>query len=68
MWRSYLWDVPQGVLKFAINAGLITLPSLDNLKRWGKRVSNSCPFCGNIQTLLHILSNCDVAFDQGHYT
>ena len=37
-WRSYLWDVPQGVLKFAINAGLNTLPSLDNLKRWGKRV------------------------------
>ena len=32
-WRSYLWDIPRGVLKFAINAGLNTLPSLDNLKR-----------------------------------
>ena len=32
-WKSYLWDVPQGVLKFAINAGINTLPTFDNLKR-----------------------------------
>ena len=31
-WKSYMWDIPQGVLKFAINAGVNTLPSLDNLK------------------------------------
>ena len=67
-WRSYLWDIPRGVLKFAINAGLNTLPSLDNLKRWGKRVCDRCPFCGNTQTLLHILSNCQVSLDQGRYT
>ena len=67
-WRSYLWDVPRGVLEFAINAGLNTLPSLDNLKRWGKRVSDRCPFCGNTQTLLHVLSNCQVALNQGRYT
>ena len=67
-WRSYLWDIPRGVLKFAINAGLNTLPSLDNLKRWGKRVSDRCSFCGNTQTLLHVLSNCRVALDQGCYT
>ena len=28
-WKSFLWDLPQGVLKFAINAGLNTLPSAD---------------------------------------
>ena len=67
-WRSYLLDIPRGVLKFAINAGLNTLPSLDNLKRWGKRVNDRCPFCGNTQTLLHVLSNCQVALDQGRYT
>ena len=49
-WRSYLWDIPQGFLKFAMNTGLNTLPSFDNLKRWGKRVNDRCPFCGNIQT------------------
>ena len=67
-WRAYMWDIPQGVLRFAINAGINTLPTLDNLKRWGKRVNDRCPFCGNIQTLLHVLSNCGVALDQGRYT
>ena len=67
-WKSYLWDVPQGVLKFAINAGLNTLPSFDNLKRWGKRTSDRCPFCGNVQTLAHVLNNCTVALDQGRLT
>ena len=67
-WRSYLWDIPRGILKFAINAGLNTLPSLDNLKRWGKRASDRCPFCGNTQTLLHILSHCQVSLDQGRFT
>ena len=54
-WRSFLWNIPQGVLKFAINAGINTLPTLDNLKRWGKQANNRCPFCGNTQTLLHVL-------------
>ena len=54
-WRSHLYDIPRGVMKFAINAGLNTLPSLDNLKRWGKRVNDRCSFCGNTQTLLDIL-------------
>ena len=67
-WKSFLWDIPQGVLKFAINAGINTLPTFDNLKRWGKRVNDRCPFCGNIQTLLHVLSGCSVALDQGRYT
>ena len=63
-----MWDIPQGILKFAINAGINTLPSLDNLKRWGKRVSDRCPFCSNTQTLAHILSNCSTSLDQGRYT
>ena len=67
-WKSFMWDIPQGVLKFALNAGLNTLPTLDNLKRWGKRVNDRCPFCGNIQTLLHVLSNCNVSLEQGRYT
>ena len=63
-----MWDIPRGVLKFAINAGINTLPTFDNLKRWGKRVSDRCPFCGNIQTLAHVLSNCNVALEQGRFT
>ena len=67
-WKSYLWDIPQGVLKFAINAGINTLPTFDNLKRWGMRVNDRCPFCGNIQTLAHVLTGCSVALEQGRFT
>ena len=63
-----MWDVPQGVLKFAINAGINTLPTFDNLRRWGKRVNDRCPFCGNVQTLAHVLNICSVALEQGRFT
>ena len=36
-WKSFIWDIPQGVLKFAMNPDLHTLPTFDNLKRWGKK-------------------------------
>ena len=41
---------------------------MDNLKRWGKRTSDRCSFCGNIETLAHILSNCSSALNQGRFT
>ena len=31
-------------------------------------MSDRCGFCGNIQTLAHILSNCSVALEQGRFT
>ena len=31
-------------------------------------MNDRCPFCGNVQTLLHVLSNCGTALDQGRYT
>ena len=69
-WKGFIWSVPRGVAKFAINAGLNTLPSADNLKRWGKRTSDLCTVCdlSRKQTLNHILSYCSVALEQGRYT
>ena len=69
-WKSFIWSVPRGVAKFAINAGLNTLPSGDNLKRWGKRTSDLCNVCSlrKKQTLAHILSYCNMALEQGRYT
>ena len=31
-------------------------------------MNDRCTFCGNIQTLAHILSNCNVALEQGRLT
>ena len=69
-WKSFIWCVPRGVAKFALNAGLNTLPSADNLKRWGERTSDVCTVCtlGRKQTLSHILSYCNAALEQGRYT
>jgi hypothetical protein len=35
-WKSYMWNLPCGVLKFALNASIDTLPIFTNLKRWGE--------------------------------
>ena len=69
-WKSYLWDLPRGVAKFAVNSSLNTLPSGDNLRRWGKRVSDICGICNcnSKQTLNHILSSCRVSLEQGRFT
>ena len=69
-WKSFLWGLPRGVAKFAINSSLNTLPTGDNLKRWGKRTSDACRICNGIgrQTLHHLLSSCNVSLEQGRFT
>lgn len=54
-------------MSFALNSVTNTLPSPDNLKRWGKRVVSKCPLCSNIGTLEHILNFCPVALTQKRY-
>jgi hypothetical protein len=34
-WKSYMWELPCGVLKFAVNSSINTLPTFTNLRRWG---------------------------------
>ena len=69
-WKSYLWNMPRGLVKFAVNSSLECLPTADNLKRWGKRASDLCPICSGQgkQTLNHVLSSCSVSLAQGRFT
>jgi hypothetical protein len=46
-WKSYLWNLPRGVLKFALHASIDTLPIFTNLKKWAKRAYVNCHLCGN---------------------
>ena len=66
-WQSVIKNVPRGIMSFALNSVTNTLPSPDNLKRWGKRVVSKCPLCGNTGTLEHILNFCQVALIQKRY-
>jgi hypothetical protein len=68
--NSYIWNLPCGVLRFALNASIDTLPTFTNLKRWGKHPSVNCNLCGNTvkQTLFHVLVHCNHTMDQGRMT
>ena len=44
-WRSYIYDLPRGILQFAINASIDTLATNANLKRWSKRKNALCHLC-----------------------
>jgi hypothetical protein len=69
-WKSYMWDLPCGVLKFSVNSSIDMLPTFSNLRRWGKRASVNCQLCGNMvkQTLFHALVDCKHTLDQGRLT
>jgi hypothetical protein len=65
-----MWDLPRGVLKFAVNKRMDTLPTFTNLRRWGKCASVNCQLCGNMvkQMLFHVLVHCKHTLDQGRLT
>jgi len=62
-WQSAIYNLPKGLM-----ASIILNSSLDNLKRWGKRFSNSCRHCGMPEYLSHVLAGCKKSLHQGRYT
>ena len=67
-WKSSIYNLPKGLLKFILNAVLNTLPTNHNLSLWGKRQSSKCKHCNSTEYLSHVLSGCKVMLDQGRYT
>jgi hypothetical protein len=53
-WRSLIYNLPRGILKFAINASIDTLATNAYLKRWGKCRNARCDLCGGRETLHHV--------------
>ena len=66
-WNSYIYNLPRGTMKFILNASIDTLPTKANLKQWGKLTNDKC-FCGQRQTLNHVLNCCKTSLDQGRLT
>jgi hypothetical protein len=62
-----MWNLPRGVLKFALHASIDTLPIFANLKRWGKHASVNCHLCGITvkQMLFHVLVHCKHTMEKG---
>ena len=68
-WQSLLYSYSPALLKFALNATQLTLPTPDNLVRWGKTKLGKCELCKwNGCTLMHILSGCKFSLEDGRYT
>ena len=67
IWAQALWELPERVMKFALNAVQDTLPHNADLHLWKKLPSPNCPLCSNRQTLLHTLNHCPVALQCRHY-
>ena len=56
-------------ITFALNATLETLPTRDNLVRWGRtELSKQCPLCHRfVATIRHVLNGCPLGLSQGRY-
>ena len=68
VWKSYIFDMKKGVMKFCLNSITNTLPTGDNLLMWGKSTNDKCKQCKGRETTCHVLNNCPVSLDQGRYT
>ena len=66
-WKSFIFNLPKGTMKFVLNASINTLPTKANLCLWGKRTNNKCR-CGTKETLNHLLNCCQLALNEGRYT
>jgi hypothetical protein len=66
-WMHQLTGLSKSLLKFGVNAVTNTLPTMDNLKRWGYLRSGDdiCTLCGESNpTITHVLSMCKGALGE----
>jgi hypothetical protein len=67
-WKSFVNNLPKGVLSFALKACSNGLNTPDNLSRWGIRKTDKCVLCKNPSSLKHILNWCPKALNEGRFT
>ena len=68
VWKSFIYNMKKGTMKFYLNAVTNTLPTGNNLMQWGKSTTDLCKLCKGRETTCHVLNNCKVALEQGKYT
>ena len=67
-WGNRISLLVPSISNFARKALVRCLPTLSNLHRWGRSVSNTCPSCHLLETEKHVLNNCSSAANEGRYT
>ena len=57
-WRRLIHGIDDGELHFTLRAITNTVPTLDNLRRWGNTtIDKACVLCGRPCTLRHVLNS-----------
>ena len=67
LWAKALGGIDNSQLRFALNSAVDTLPHNANLALWKKCDDNTCPLCGERQTLIHVLNTCKASRDGRRY-
>ena len=68
-WNRLIYGMSDNLLKFLLKSTTNTLPTKDNLRRWGaEQLSSACALCGKKETVRHVLSGCIRSLNQGRYT
>ena len=58
MWQVLAKRLPSNIFSFCRKSLIMCLPNKSNLHRWRLADNNQCILCQNMQTQLHVLSNC----------
>ena len=56
IWKSTMFQLKSGTVKFMLNASIDTLPTPANLRRWKFSTSDRCKLCGVRGTTNHYLN------------
>ena len=67
-WKSSLFQLKSGTLKFMVNASIDTLPTSANWKRWTYTFAEKCRLYGNRATTIHNLNCCSTMLNIKRYT
>ena len=67
LWAKALGGIDDSQLRFALNSAVDTLPHNANLALWKKCDDDTCPLCGERQTLIHVLNTCKASRDGRRY-
>ena len=68
LWSSAQSILPTNIFNFSVKYTNNTLPTQVNLHKWGLSSSSDCSFSLVQESLLNVVSNCEVYLQQGRYT
>lgn len=67
-WNRLLYHLPEDLYSFWLKSTSNTLPTPDNLRRWGYVAEDHCSLCGKTPAAItHVLAGCKVALNQGRF-